>query len=125
MMSDQSQPPKTTEEKIRMCISYLQKHGYQVIFPRFGKESAVVQKLVASQREKMMQMGGASAATLMNSAEVAALIGVHQDTIKRWMDEGKFPKPLIDSSASKKARRHWRLCDVQAFVQAKTPSEVA
>jgi predicted DNA-binding transcriptional regulator AlpA len=124
-MDDTTPAKKTTEEKIRMCISYLQKHGYQVIFPRFGKESVLVEKLVAGQREKMMQMGGASAATLMNSAEVAALIGVHPDTIKRWMDEGQFPKPLINSSPSKRARRHWRLCDVQAFVQGKTHSEVA
>ncbi len=117
--------PKTTEEKIRICISYLQKHGYQVIFPKFGRESASVAKLVASQREKMMQMCGASAAALMNSTEVAALIGVHPETIKRWLDEGKFPKPLIDSGPSKRAPRRWRLCDVQAFLQAKTQSEVA
>jgi predicted DNA-binding transcriptional regulator AlpA len=120
VMDDTKPAKKTTDEKIRMCISYLQKHGYQVIFPKYGKESAQVQKLVENQRDQMLKMGGASAASLINSAEVAALIGVHRDTIKRWVDEDKFPKPIIGGGVfGGGLPQRWRLCDVTAFVELK------
>ncbi len=119
--------PKTTEEKIRICISYLQKHGYQVILPKFGKKSAEVHRLVESQREQMLKMGGASVASLLSTADVCALIGVSSWTLKRWVAADKFPKPVMGGGVfgSSVSTLRWRLCDVQAFVQAKTQPEVA
>jgi len=114
---------KTTEEKIQMCIRYLQGHGYSVIFPvtngpKKDKRSAHVAALVAQNRETMLRLGGASAATLMSIRDVTAATGISAATISAWVKDGKFPAPIIGGGRGSNLR--WRLADVKAFCDGKT-----
>ncbi len=105
---------RTTEDKIRLCIKFLQSHGYQVIFPtRKQNESAERKRLVEASRERILAMGGASAATLMSIKEVAALLHCSIQHITNMVEDGRFPPPAIHE----KRWKRWRLEDVQAYAK--------
>jgi len=103
---------RTTEEKIRICTRFLQRHGYQVIWPKTGKESVEVERLVASQRDQMLKMGGASVASLLSIQDVRAMIGCSASHINNMVLDGRFPSPAIKG----KRYTRWRLQDVQGYV---------
>ena len=103
---------RTTEEKIRICTRFLQRHGYQVIWPKTGKESVEVERLVASQRDQMLKMGGASVASLLSIQDVRAMLGCSKTHINTMVLDGRFPSPAIKG----KRYTRWRLQDVQGYV---------
>ena len=122
--------PKTTAEKIDLCIRYLRQHGYGVIVPNTMKRSIVSRDLVEAQRERILKLGGASAATLLTANEVAAMIGTTAATLAYYIKERGLPEPVMGGKSSghsgefrgrhKGERdRRWRLEDIQAYVANK------
>jgi len=50
----------------------------------------------------------------LRSQEVCHFLGdIHQNTLSRWVDEGRFPKPHKVN-----ALKFWRLSEVQAFIRS-------
>lgn len=98
-MSDTTNPnptKKTTEEKIRIAIAFLQRQGYQVV----SRHSIRHNKFVSNDIERRMkaereaQISTIQTAAMLGTAEVAAIIGVHQQTILSWTKAGNFPAPI-------------------------------
>ena len=87
---------KTTEEKIRIAIAFLQRHGYQVISAHkgFNKSHQSYNITRQIQHEKAKQLSAIQTAATLNSTEVAALMGVHVNTLLNWIKAEKFPSPL-------------------------------
>ena len=87
---------KTTEEKIRIAIAFLQRHGYQVISAHSQRSQKFVSSDVARRisQERAKQISAIQTAATLNSAEVATLMGVHVNTILNWVKAEKFPAPL-------------------------------
>ena len=122
--------PKTTADKIDLCIRYLRQHGYGVILPTSLKRSAETVRLVEANRERILKLGGASAATLLTSSDVAAMIGTTAATLAYYIKERGLPPPVMGGKNGghggeyrgrhKGERdRRWRLEDIQAYVQSK------
>jgi predicted DNA-binding transcriptional regulator AlpA len=49
---------------------------------------------------------------LVNLADVGKMLGVHQSTIMRWVETGKFPEPLRFSSQTIR----WRRKDIETML---------
>lgn len=52
---------------------------------------------------------------LMTAAEVAAMIPVHAETVRRWAREGQLTAVTLPSG-----RKRYRRCDVEALLTAGT-----
>jgi len=122
--------PKTIAEKIDLCIRYLRQHGYGVILPNTMKRSAQTVRLVEANRERILKLGGASAATLLTARDVAAMIGTTAETLSYYIKERGLPPPVMGGKnggqGGEYGRRHkgehdrrWSLEDIQAYVQSK------
>ena len=61
-----------------------------------------------------------NAPQLMRIKEVCDMLAISRATIYRWVDEGKFPQPIILGSEDKKrSASRWLLEDVVAWLKDK------
>lgn len=113
-MSDTIQPKKTTEEKIKIAIAFLQRQGYQVISwhsQKYAKfTSSDVERRMLEERTK--QLTAIQTAATLNSKEVAAIMGVCTATIDTWTKTGAFPAPL-----PLPGRRRWNAETITAYMR--------
>ena len=103
-MSDtsQTQPAKkTTEEKIRIAIAFLQRHGYQVVSRHSIKHnkfiSSDVERRMKKERESQLvdlQNVALQTAATIGTPELATILNVSQQTILNWLKADKLPPPL-------------------------------
>jgi excisionase family DNA binding protein len=49
----------------------------------------------------------------LGPSEVAILLGISERTLTRWVQQGRFPKPVTFGRA-----RHWEKTTVQAWIDA-------
>lgn len=105
---------KTTEEKIRIAIAFLQRQGYQVISrhsaARKSTASSDVQRRMDEERNK--QLSAIQTAATLNSKEVAAIMGVCVATIEKWTKSGAFPAPL-----PLPGRKRWNAETITAYMR--------
>jgi hypothetical protein len=94
------------------------------------KRSAETVRFVEANRERILKLGGASAATLLTARDVAAMIGTTANTLAYYIKERGLPDPVMGGNnrghggeyrgRHKGERdRRWRLEDIQAYVQSK------
>ncbi len=104
---------RTTEEKIRLCIGFLEQHGYRVIVNTNPQRSSVLaaQKM-AKQRQEMLTLSGVSAVTLLSKRDVAAMLGCSGGHVTDLVKRKDLAEPVI------KVHHHyrWALADVKAYV---------
>lgn len=105
---------KTTEEKIRIAIAFLQRQGYQVV----SRHSVKHQKFISNDVERRMkaereaQISAIQTAATLNSSEVAAIMGVCVPTILNWTKSGNFPQPL-----PLPGQKRWNAETIQQYMQ--------
>ena len=59
---------------------------------------------------------------LLNRREVADAIGVHADTVKRWVKEGHFPAPR-KIGPGRFGKVAWRAIDVRRWLRKRQSQE--
>lgn len=125
-MTDTTNPntpaKKTTEEKIRIAIAFLQRQGYQVISRHSVKHNKFVSNDVERRMkaEREQQISAIQTAATLGSKEVAAIMGVCVATIDIWVKNGNFPQPL-----PLKGYRRWNAETIQQYMRDRgitTPS---
>lgn len=57
---------------------------------------------------------------LLNIKQTAEMLGVHQETLRRWERENSLPFPVIKTSGK---QRRYKLSDVESFLGNKTPQK--
>ena len=55
---------------------------------------------------------------LLSKTTVAAILGVHPNSLTRLVQQGRFPKPIKMGTAMQ-ARARWRSSDVEAWLTSR------